>query len=130
MKSFLLVFALVAGSTMIGGCFLQETIFGADNDDVIRGRVSFGFEEAAFRPCSSDEQWWITGSNKAVSELQEDWTALGLNWYEAGYAEIRGNKTARGSYGHVGAYQREIDVKEVVEVRLLEDGECAWPQTK
>lgn len=115
--------ALVSAS----GCFLQDQIFGKEGD-VTRGLVSFGFEEAAFRPCNSDEQWWIVGDDETIIELQDKWTSLGLEWYQPGYAEIKGERTGKGEYGHVGAYDREVDVKDVLEVRPLRGNECPWPK--
>jgi len=108
------------------GCFVQDQIFGS-HSNTVRGRVSFGFEEAAFRPCGSDEQWWITGSDNHVNELQTKWKDLGLEWYTPGYAEVEGNRSDKGEYGHLGAYQREFEVSDVKEVRLLHEGECPWP---
>lgn len=108
------------------GCFMRNQIFG-DDSHVVRGRVSFGFEEAAFRPCRSDEQWWLTGSDNDIVELQNKWNALGLEWYTPGYAELEGTRSRKGEYGHLGAYQREFEVTDVKEVRLLREGECPWP---
>lgn len=113
---------LTAVGLTAGGCFVQDQIFGGSDRDFVRGRVTFGFEEAAIRPCNSDEQWWVVGDQ----ELQEKWYELDLEWYQHGYAEVRGERTEVGEYGHLGAYQREFDVKEVLEVRLLEEGECRW----
>jgi len=126
MKALFLSLALATLGVTLAGCFLQDQIFGRGSERV-RGRVSFGFEEAAFRPCGSDEQWWITGSDKNIVELQDKWNGLGLEWYTPGYAELRGDRSGKGEYGHLGAYQREFEVTDVLEVRLLRDGECPWP---
>lgn len=116
----------VAGlAAVAAGCFVQDTIFGDSDRDFVRARVTFGFEEAAIRPCNTDEQWWVVGDQ----ELQERWYDLDLEWYEHGYAEVRGERSEKGQYGHLGAYDREFSVAEVVEVRLLKDGECPWPKT-
>jgi hypothetical protein len=121
---FLLVLATLGFAA--AGCFLQDHIFGR-RGHFLRGRVTFGFEESGFRPCNTDEQWWIVGSDDTIIEFQERWGELGLDWYQHAYAEIRGSRSDRGEYGHLGAYQREIDVREILEVRLLEEGECPWP---
>ena len=87
------------------------------------GQMSFGFEEAAFRPCNSDEQWWITGGD-VVGEMQSRYNDLGVAWYEPVYAKLKGDRSRKGQFGHLGAYQREFDVSDIVEIRLLEQGEC------
>ena len=85
--------------------------------------MAFGFEESGFRPCDSKEQWWIAGGD-AVADLQTRYNDLGVNWYEPVYAKLRGSKTQTGQYGHLGAYQREFEVEQIIEVRLLAEGEC------
>ncbi len=72
----------VLGATA-AGCFVQDQIFGS-HSNTVRGRVSFGFEEAAFRPCGSDEQWWITGSDNHINELQTKWNRPGARVVYAG----------------------------------------------
>lgn len=129
MKALIPVIALVSMGALASGCYVQEQIFG-ERGDFVRGRVSFGFEEAGFRPCGSDEQWWIVGSDDNINELQQKWNDLGLPWYEHGYAEVKGERTSKGEYGHLGAYDRELDVKDILEVRLLKEGECQWPKTE
>lgn len=123
MRTLVLALLLAGLGITTNGCFLQDEIFGKDRS-VVSGRVSFGFEVASFQPCDSDEQWWITGSN----ELYEAWTALDLAWYESGFAIVRGRRSEKGEYGHLGAYQREFEVKDVIEVRPLEEGECTRPE--
>ena len=130
MRPLIVAISLTVVGVTAGGCFLQDQIFGDNDRDFVRARVTFGFEEAALRPCGSDEQWWIVGSDNAIIELQDRWTALGLEWYQHGYAEVRGERSRTGEYGHLGLYQREFAVTEVLEVRLLEEGECRWPRTE
>jgi len=127
MKKLILSTTVLGCLLALSGCLLQDQIFG-HRGDLVRGRVTFGFEEAGFRPCNSDEQWWVVGDEGV--KLQEKWSDLGLEWYQPGYAEVRGDRSGLGEYGHLGAYQRELDVKEVREVRLLKDGECPWPKTE
>ena len=50
----------VVSMTAITGCSLFGDLFDGHEDRYV-GTVSFGFEEAAFRPCDSKEQWWVTG---------------------------------------------------------------------
>ncbi|MFC2085744.1 hypothetical protein ACFLRO_00875 [Bacteroidota bacterium] len=106
----------------LSGCSLFDGRLGG-RTDVYVGQMSFGFEEAAFRPCNTREQWWITGGD-VVGELQSRYNDLGVAWYEPVYAKLKGDKSGKGEYGHLGAYEREFDVSDVIEIRLLEQGEC------
>ena len=87
------------------------------------GTVSFGFEESAFRPCDRKEQWWIVGGD-VVADLQSKYNDLGVSWYEPVYARLKGDAGSRGEFGHLGAYQREFKVLEILEMRLLKPDEC------
>jgi hypothetical protein len=87
-----------------------------------RGHFSYGFETSAFRPCNSDEVWWVTG--EGANALIEQYGNAAPADYEEVYAEVRGQVSEPGSYGHLGAYQRELSVTEVVEVRAKGEEDC------
>ena len=117
--------ALIAAAlsiTSMAGCAIIEDVFSGRSDTYI-GTVAFGFEESGFRPCNVAEQWWITGGDM-VNDLQSRYNDLGVKWYEPVFAELKGDPSQKGQYGHLGAYQREFEVSEVIEMRLLEAGEC------
>jgi hypothetical protein len=57
-------------------------------------------------------------------ELQTRYNSLTEFPYEPVYAVLKGERSGRGEYGHLGGYQRGFRVSEVVEVRLPEEGEC------
>lgn len=91
-----------------------------------RGTYAWGFEESAFRSCGSTTRWWVTSSDADVSAQLVNTHRQLTN--ETMYAEVfvrfRGTLSERGTYGHVGAYERELDVTEIIEMRVLADGEC------
>ena len=117
-----LVLSVVICTATISGCSLFGSKFGGGADSYV-GTMSFGFEESAFRPCDRTEQWWIVGG-EVVVDLQSKYNDFGVNWYEPVYAELKGDPSNKGEFGHLGAYEREFEVSDVVEVRLLEPGEC------
>lgn len=112
-------FAVVIAVTL-SGCSLFDDIFG---DETYRGVVSFGFEVSSFAPCGGDQQWWVTDGD-ALLELQTRYNDLVEFPYTKAYARLKGNRSRIGEYGHLGAYQREFEVTEVIEVRALDEGEC------
>ena len=111
-----LLAAAASGCDLVGDIFSEEKVY--------RGRVAFGFEASDFSPCGSDALWWITGSDETYTELYDSYRALGVDWYQHAYAEVRGSRSGKGEYGHLGIYSRELEVEEVLEVRLLDEGEC------
>lgn len=119
------VLAATISITSLSGCSLLGDIFG---DSEYEGIVTLGFEVVSFAPCRGSEQWWMTGGD-GFEELQSRYNGLTNLPYEPVYAVLKGERSGRGEYGHLGAYQREFEVREVVEVRLPEEGECGIPQS-
>jgi hypothetical protein len=83
------------------------------------GFYSLGFEVSAFTPCGSEEKWWTGGA-----ELVERYRDLNVEQYREVFVRLRGNVSEEGNYGHLGAYNRQFEVSEVVEIREVKDGDC------
>lgn len=99
---------------------------GCQDADVHEGRFASGFETSAFYPCEVDEQWWVHADSAAWAKLH----APPARRDTAGYLEavafvrLRGEVSPPGEYGHMGAYQREFQVSEVVEIWGPEERSC------
>jgi len=78
-----------------------------------RGLVSFGFEVEGFSPCGSAESWWVTGVPVELRQTYQ--AAVGFNYVPV-YVVVEGTLGEPGSYGHLGAYQREIRITRLVEI--------------
>ena len=103
---------------LLAGC----SLFGEDATSY-DGLVSFGFEVSNLSPCDRDEDWWVTGP--AASELVDRYyDVAGENPGATIYARVRGDLSGLGEYGHVGGSDREIEVEEVIEVRVAGADEC------
>lgn len=108
---------------VLGMTFLTAVLGCASSGAVeppnrFEGHFSTGFEVASFRPCGSQASWWVTGGE----ELFRRYRDLGVSDYAEVYAIVRGDTTSIGQYGHLGAYVREVEVVEVIEV--VKDGRC------
>lgn len=114
----------VAAMLLLFGCAIVDNV----SEDGIEGYLSFGFEEAAFRPCDVDEIWWVEESSPSI-ELVDAYRAIvgGPQDYVRVYARLIGARTETGNYGHLGAYDRTFTVSRIVEIRRIEDGDCDWP---
>ncbi len=87
------------------------------------GTYSWGFEVSEFRPCAANEKWWVTGS--AGEELVAKYRSLRNDtMYQRIFVKLRGTVSKTGQYGHLGAYEKEFDVSEVIDARNLRPGEC------
>lgn len=74
----------------------------------IEGRYLLAPEESSFRATGGSEQWWTSFEDPRspdVLKLQEAARGAGVD------VEFAGNVSERGSYGHLGLYQRTIVVR-------------------
>ena len=107
----------VAAALALGGCASSLTGAGGDR---LSGHYSEGFEVDAFRPCGSEATWWVTEGDG----LRRRYRALASKPYEEVYVELTGRAGPVGTFGHMGAYERELQVEEVLTIRPATDRDC------
>jgi len=85
-----------------------------------RGFLTWGREEGAFIPCDCDDIWWVKYNKGAVGQVHAARRNSGC--YEAFgnpacdewiYAELSGDVSPTGRYGHMGWYHRELRVDQI-----------------
>lgn len=86
----------------------------------LRGHYSWGFEVSSFQPCGAEESWWVA----ADAGLGQRYLEITTRQYDRVYVELRGEVGPEGKFGHLGAYPRELNVREVVEVRAAGANDC------
>jgi hypothetical protein len=91
-------------------------------DGDFRGIYFVGWEASVFRGCFARESWWMSGELGPIfdalpAESQPPWEA-------AAYVHVRGTRSKRGSYGHLGTYPYELAVREVLDASADTAGEC------
>lgn len=87
------------------------------------GTFTSGFEVIAFKPCNSDEVWWVNGERVPMADLYARYATL-TKRMEPVHVQLRGLISERGAYGHMGGYAREFYVQEVLEVRAVQPDDC------
>lgn len=96
-----------------------------------QGHYTTGFETSSFRPCAAeheDERWWLAADSASWAELTDG--VYGPRKEEAGWAfgrafvRVRGKITETGRYGHMGGYDREIHVTDVLLVASPDSVGC------
>lgn len=96
--------ALTAGMGILAGCGGGSDSNGGGT--VYRGRFAQGFEMSSFVPCDGEEDWWAVGNLQPITrEAPYDYSPV--------YVEVTGAVTEPGRYGHLGAYDRELNIREV-----------------
>jgi len=103
--------AVLALSLVLSACGEGET-------GVFRGVFFYGFETSDFRVCGSNEIWWASGNLKPLIDVTPAPGSRGV------YAEIQGELSPPGSYGHLGMYPREIEIRKVRRVLAVAEADC------
>ena len=80
-------------------------------EGVFSGYYVWGFERSDFRPAGTAERWWISG---VVDSLRGQPSTP-----NPAYIAVRGTLSAKGRFGHLGGYVRELLVEEIIEVRAV-----------
>jgi hypothetical protein len=98
-------FAAVLAVLVISGCGREAPWPSAG---VFTGYYSKAFEQSDFRPTGSKEIWWLT-----IDQAMKDPAPVG----RCIYLVVRGTLTPRGSYGHLGKYDRQLSAQEVMQAQ-------------
>ena len=112
-----------AGDPQDGAAAALDADASASTAVTVEGRYSSGFEVSSLLPCGSNEAWWVGGT--AYAELAARVRALygpGDLYAAQMFIRVRGELSPPGTFGHMGAYVRELSVTEVVEVLPLGAG--------
>jgi hypothetical protein len=83
------------------------------------GLYEVGFERQAFTDDASGETWWVTLSPQAQEAMRAARPAgatTPFGWRIR--AEVEGVLSAEGSYGHLGAYKRQLAITRVLGAKL------------
>ena len=91
------------------------------NGQVVAGLVAEGFEVSSFNPCGLNERWWVA---QAPPSLNRAYSRLATQPYELVYLTARGIRSRLGHYGHLGLYDREFRIQEILEIRKRIGDEC------
>src|SRR5262245_39299657 len=79
-----------------------------------------GFEVSSFERCGSGDQWWVL----TVTDLSARYAQLGLREYEPAFVAVDGWLSPLGTYGHLGAYTRQLEVTRVPVIHAPSPGDC------
>ena len=87
------------------------------------GTFTYGFEVISFKPCNSAEVWWLDGDAAAMTDLRTRYEAI-TQTMQPVHVQLLGLLSERGIYGHMGGYQRQLYVQDVLEVRPSQTDDC------
>ncbi|MGE0829178.1 MAG: hypothetical protein AB7O04_07495 [Hyphomonadaceae bacterium] len=83
------------------------------------GRWDFHFETSSFVTLAGDGPYWLAADGDVWPQLTAPFQATGSPWGQLDIV-VEGRLSPPGRYGHMGAYQRELQVTRVISSRLAQ----------
>jgi len=107
------LFGLMGLAVLAGGCASASA--QQEEPARYRGLYVFGFETSTFVPDGADRGWWVEATPEARHALHA--AALPRPQpHDAIFvrAEVEGELSPPGQYGHLGAYERTLTITRVI----------------
>jgi len=90
----------------------------------IKGHYIYGHEESSFRPCGQNKTFWVNGSIKTLTTLEQQYRSLTIKPYEPVFAELRGQFTGKASDGFAMDYDGQFQLTAIIRVNKKSTGDC------
>lgn len=96
---------------------------------IFTGHYTYGFEVSSFLECGSSDPWWVHSYDPDVSDellecimtfYPDDWH---LDYHDV-FLQVQGQVTPEGEFGHLGMYNRQLLVDEILECRPPQPDDC------
>ncbi len=109
---------------VLNACALVDG--SASEPDVYQGIYVQGFEDSPFEPCGRSEKWLIAvGDTAAMQHFRERVLEVLKQGNNPMYARLRGTLSPKGEFpGNFITYDRILELSEVLEVRVIQEGDC------
>lgn len=96
-----------------------------------------GEEMSLFRKCGSQEKWWVNTKSKSIREKMQESVGEKMTEmlerrkrygdefkYPEFFVRVKGLVSEKGHFGHLGQYDREFEITELIEIRSFAGNEC------
>lgn len=96
----------------------------AEYDRIYRGEYVWGAEVHSFRPCASEEAFWVSASSWVIGPVREFYESETEVAYTPIYIEFRGHLLDETTEGFAASYAGLIRISEVLRVSAEVPQEC------
>jgi hypothetical protein len=93
------------------------------------GEWAWHFETSAFTSSDGEGPYWLSADRAVWEQLSAPFATNGSGPWGRAQIVVEGTLSAPGQYGHLGAYQRELRVTRVIDVRLISARESSVPSS-
>jgi hypothetical protein len=84
------------------------------------GEWEWRFETSSFASSDGRGPWWLSGEGEVWEQISAPITQAGNGPWGRVRLTVEGELSAPGTYGHLGAYERELRVTRVIRAELIE----------
>jgi hypothetical protein len=91
------------------------------------GEWALHFETSAFTASDGGGPYWLSAGRAVWEQLGAPFAAHGAGPWGRAQIVVEGTLSAPGRYGHLGAYERELRVTRVIDVRVVSARESSVP---
>jgi len=126
MKKTVLLTSILFALLSIQACYSSEDTNASANDvrQAIKGHYIYGHEENSFRPCGQNKTFWVNGSIKNLTMLEQKYKSLTSKPYEPVFAELKGQYTGKASDGFAMDYDGQFQLTAIIRVNKKSTGDC------
>ena len=83
-----------------------------------KGVYRAGFETQMFTPCGGKEGMWVEGKYQEIDDYISKTSNPTSTFYTTEvYVEIQGDVSPPGTYGHMDAFQQQINIVDIIKVQ-------------
>ena len=98
--------------------------FGAEYDEIYKGKYTWGHEVDVFRPCNSKKAYWVSASSWIQGPLLDFYKSKVTKPYQPIYIEFRGHMLDEEVEGFATDYDGFIRFSEIKKNTLEIPNEC------
>jgi hypothetical protein len=80
------------------------------------------FEVSSFRPCGTQERWWLTDASGSLANRLL--APVPPQFERSAFLRVRASLSRSGSYGHLSSYTHELTVTETLDVSADTSAVC------
>lgn len=105
-------------AALLSGCAAGPSV-----GETYRGVYMAGFESQAFWAEAGEGPWWVEFRGETGAQLGQaiEMQSGGLPWGML-EVEVKGALSRPGAFGHMGAYERKLTIREVLSVSPVPEG--------
>ena len=114
--------SLFLGLSALAACAHSARV--ANTSDTVRASYVWGPEVNEMKPCGSDSTFWVLASPEIIGRLRVAQYNFQTTPYDRIFIRVRGQRSSQPTDGFAEQTNGYFEIRELLEVRRLAQGEC------